>query len=48
MYRGVPDISSSNKNRLFAFLAGDAIDGELGDVVTAVSVDLRQLKRNEG
>lgn len=46
MCPGVPDVSSSDKNGLFAFLTGDAINWELGDVVTTVSVDLRQLNGN--
>ncbi len=41
---GVPDISSCNKNRFLALLAGDAIHWELGNVVTTVGVDLWKLK----
>lgn len=38
-----PDISSSYEHGLPALLAGDAVHGELGNVVTAVGVNLRQL-----
>lgn len=38
-----PDISSSYEHGLPALLAGDAVHRELGNVVTAVGVNLRQL-----
>ena len=41
----IPDVPCCNEHRLLALLAGDAVHGELGDVVTAVSVHFRELQR---
>lgn len=41
----IPDVPCCNEHRLLAFLAGDAVHGELGDVVTAVGVHFRELGR---
>ena len=37
------DVTCCNEHRLPAFLAGDAVHGELGDVVTAIGVHFREL-----
>ena len=36
------DVTCCNEHRLLAFLAGDAVHGELGDVVRAVGVHFRE------
>ena len=41
----IPDVTCCDEHRLLAFLAGDAVHGELGDVVTAVGVHFRELGR---
>lgn len=41
----IPDVPCCDEHRLFALLAGDAVHGELGDVVTAVGVHFRKLGR---
>lgn len=41
----IPDVACCNEHRLLALLAGDAVHGELGDVVTAVGVHFRELGR---
>lgn len=39
----VPDVPGRNEHRLLALLAGYAVHGELGDVVTAVGVHFGEL-----
>lgn len=39
----IPDVPRCNEHRLLALLAGDAVHGELGDVVTAVGVYFGEL-----